>query len=352
VKSQASGGVFIPGPLGNQASLAGSKLGELLPVELKEGGIEGVGAKVHEGVGSDLASSLELTSEGRGSLLTMLGDTEEENPLIWKSLPGFFWYLPVERAKSGAQVLAVHGHASNRFGRLPLLVTSRAGSGKVLFMGIDSAWRWRRGVEDRYHYRFWGQVARWMSYQRNMAAGEAVRLYHTPERPKAGEQVVVRANAFDSNGAPLKEGPVFLDVKGPDGATERVTLEKSGEQWGAFQGSFEVDETGAWELEAMIPGDEREGVKTGFTVPGEQLEKVGLPARPDVLAEIASVTRGALIEYEGSEQLADLVKQMNNLPAAMPRVTVVPLWSHWLIAVVMVLLMTLFWVGRKLNGTF
>ena len=27
-------------------------------------------------------------------------------------------------------------------------------------MGSDSAWRWRRGVEDKFHYRFWSQVVR------------------------------------------------------------------------------------------------------------------------------------------------------------------------------------------------
>ena len=45
-------------------------------------------------------------------------------------------------------------------------------------MGTDGAWRWRKGVEDKYHYRFWGQVVRWMAYQRNMAKGETMRLYY------------------------------------------------------------------------------------------------------------------------------------------------------------------------------
>ena len=58
-------------------------------------------------------------------------------------------------------------------------VTKTYGTGKVLFMGTDSAWRWREGVEDRYHYRFWGQVARWMAYQRTMAQGQSMRLFFT-----------------------------------------------------------------------------------------------------------------------------------------------------------------------------
>ena len=89
------------------------------------------------------------------------------------------------RAKAGTEVLCVHKDASNEFGRLPLLVTRTFGAGKVLFMGTDGAWRWRKGVEDKYHYRFWGQVVRWMAYQRNMAKGETMRLYYVPDQPQA-----------------------------------------------------------------------------------------------------------------------------------------------------------------------
>ncbi|NNM28553.1 MAG: hypothetical protein HKO57_03470, partial [Akkermansiaceae bacterium] len=232
VENQASGIVFIPGQQGNQFSLLDTELGGLIPVVLDD-------AK-KGGIADPTASPLSLTTEGRGSLLTMLGDTEEENPVIWRSLPGFYWHAPVIKAKSGADVLAVHANRRNQYGRIPLLVTSRAGNGKVLFLGIDSAWRWRRGVEDLYHYRFWGQVARWMSYQRNMAAGKRVRLYFTPERPSPGDIVTLNANAFESSGAPLEEGTVLIDLTAPDGKTRRFELTPSDESWGAFSGRFRV----------------------------------------------------------------------------------------------------------------
>ena len=73
-----------------------------------------------------------------------------------ESLPGFQWYAPVLRSRAGCDVLAVHRTESNSYGPVPLLVTRSFGTGKVLFMGTDGAWRWREGVEDRYHYRFWG----------------------------------------------------------------------------------------------------------------------------------------------------------------------------------------------------
>ena len=164
VKNQASGIVFLPGYQGRQMELLKSELGDLMPVTFLN--------TKPEGTTQPSPSPLILTPEGRGSLLTMLADTEGENEEVWRNLPGFNWYAPVERPKAGSTVLAVHAADKNAYGRIPLIVTQSCGNGKVLFMGTDSAWRWRRGVEDKYHYRFWSQVARWMSYQRNMAAGE------------------------------------------------------------------------------------------------------------------------------------------------------------------------------------
>ena len=154
VEQQASGLVFMPGWQGRQHSLLDTDLNELYPVLLDDA--------QPEGWGSRLPNQFELTELGQRSLLTKLADTREENSEVWDSLPGFQWYAPAVRAKAGTEVLAVHKDVANQYGRLPLLATRTYGAGKVLFMGTDGAWRWRKGVEDKYHYRFWGQVVRWM----------------------------------------------------------------------------------------------------------------------------------------------------------------------------------------------
>ena len=343
VENQASGIVFIPGPMGNQFSLLDTELGALIPVALDENKTSG-----HTG---STASPLELTSEGRGSLLTMLGDTEEDNPIIWRSLPGFYWHAPVERAKSGTEVLAVHANRRHpKYGqRIPLLVTSRAGNGKVLFMGIDSAWRWRRGVEDLYHYRFWGQVARWMSYQRNMAAGQRIRLYFTPERPSPGDVVTLNANAFEESGAPLEDGAVLVDLTAPDGVVKRFELAPSDAAWGSFAGRFRITMPGPWKLRATTSGSARGAVQATLLAQGVKLEKTGHPARPDVLAELAGISRGQILS---PGRLGVLTEQILTLPKARPQVVPIRLWSQWIVAASLVALLSVFWIGRKLNGTF
>jgi hypothetical protein len=341
VENQASGLIFMPGSQGNQFSLMDTELSDLMPVMLD--------FENQRGVSESLPSPLTLTTEGRASLLTMLGNNEEENPEIWRRLPGFYWHAPVVKAKGGTEVLAVHGNRRGKYGPIPLLVTKPAGSGKVLFMGIDSAWRWRRGVEDLYHYRFWGQVARWMSYQRNMAAGQRVRLFFNPERPEPGSTVTLNANAFDPNGAPLKEGSVFVDLTAPDGRTQRIELQKNESAWGAFSGRFKVDLPGAWKLRATATGAEDKPLETTILAQGVEIEKVGQPARPEVLEEMAKVSRGRVIQ---PEHLADLIREISALPAPRPLENRIPLWSHWATVAALVVLLGIFWIGRKLNGAF
>lgn len=342
VENQASGLVFLPGSQGNQFSLLDTDLADLIPVHLDP--------SKKTGVVEPNASPLALTSDGASSLLTMLGDTEEDNPIVWRSLPGFYWHAPIERSKAGTTVLAVHANrSSGNYGRIPLIVTKTAGSGKILLMGIDSAWRWRRGVEDKYHYRFWGQVARWMSYQRNMAAGQRIRLFYTPERPSPGDTVTLHANAFDKNGAPLQKGKVALLLTAPSGTARTLDLGKDDNAWGSFTGRFAIDAPGSWKLSASIVNDESKAVETTLLAQSIDLEKTGQPSRPDVLEEMSRIARGRMIQ---PESLPDLIKEINALPEPRPLENRIPLWHHWLTITIIIILLSSFWIARKLNGQF
>ena len=159
----------ISGFRGNEVTLRGTALEELIPVIWDDA--------QPRGWGTSQPGRFVLTETGTRSLLTKLDDTDEASARVWNTLPGFQWYAPAMRAKAGTEILATHATETNRFGRIPLIVTKTYGAGKVLFMGTDGAWRWRKGVEDKYHYRFWGQVVRWMAYQRNMSQGEKMRLF-------------------------------------------------------------------------------------------------------------------------------------------------------------------------------
>ena len=340
VEQQASGLVFMPGFGGRQFSLLGSPLEELMPVVLD--------ANQPQGWGSRTPCHFELTELGRRSLLTKLADSQDDNMRIWENLPGFQWYASVIRAKAGCDVLCVHQDESNAYGRLPLLVTRTFGAGKVLFMGTDGAWRWRRGVEDLYHYRFWGQVVRWMAYQRNMAKGETMRLFYTPEQPQVRQTLTLNANVMEDSGEPLAAGEVTVRIVAPSGRVENVRLESSGGEWGAFAAPFTPLEAGSHDITMQCKQTNGQ-LEAKLFVQGAALEAVGRPARPEVLEELARVSRGKVLDVQNTEQI---LKAISDIPFAPEKVRRVQLWSHPLVAAALVFMLGLFWIARKSAGLF
>jgi hypothetical protein len=338
VEHQASGLVFMPGWQGRQLSLLNTPLADLFPVVLDEAQPGGWGSRT--------PGHFELTELGRRSLLTNLADTPDTNLEVWEDLPGFQWYAPVVRAKGGTEVLAVHKDVTNAHGRLPLLVTRTFGAGKVLFMGTDGAWRWRKGVEDKYHYRFWGQVVRWMAYQRNMVKGETMRLYYAPDQPQVRQTLALHAIVMERNGEPLSKGDVSARIVAPSGKAETVRLTSTGEAWGVFQGHFVAAEPGKHTI-TLACKQTGATLETSVLVQGFLAERVGRPARPEVLEEIARMTHG---KVWAPGKLDQLLLSLANLPDPPPSVRRVQLWSHPVVGLIVVFLLGVFWVGRKIIG--
>lgn len=338
VEQQASGLVFLPGAQGNWQTLLDSPIEPLLPVTMD--------LSQPTGWGSRTPSHFGLTELGRRSLLTKLADTQDENMEVWENLPGFQWYAPVVRAKAGTDVLCVHQESANEYGRIPLLVTRTYGAGKVLFMGTDGAWRWRRGVEDLYHYRFWGQVVRWMAYQRNMAKGESMRFYFSPEQPQVRQTISLSVNAMEKSGEPLSRGEVVARISAPSGRMETVTLKHSNDEWGAFSGTFRPTEPGQHQVLLSCKQNDAQ-LESRIFVQGATMEQVGKPARPEVMDEIARVSRGMTIKNADSQAILRAIK---GLPGAQPKIRRVQLWSHPLVAAGLVTMLGAFWIMRKVVG--
>ncbi len=339
VRSHAGGLVFLPGFRGRQSSLLTTALEELYPVVPDEA--------QPRGVGNPRPARFALTEAGRRSLLTRLEADDDGNERIWRDLPGFQWYAASLRAKAGTEVLVTHAADTTRYGRVPLIATRPSGTGKVLFMGTDGAWRWRKGVEDLYHYRFWGQVVRWMAYQRNMSQGERMRLFYSPDRPEADNVLTLNVNAMTDTGEPLKDGTVIVQATAPSGHSETLRLTAaSSDSWGLFTGTFIPKEGGLWKLVTMCK-ETGATLETDVAIQGLERERIGQPARFDVLREVAEISRGRMM---AADDVSRLVDQIAALPEAEPVIQRVRIWSHPLWGTLLVLMLGAFWTGRKLAG--
>ncbi|HCE46380.1 MAG TPA: hypothetical protein DET40_22780 [Lentisphaeria bacterium] len=339
VKLQGSGLVFLPGIKGKEMSLVDSPLGDLLPVELDR--------SKPAGLASPVESKLVLTSTGKDHFLTMLADNPSQNSYLWRELPGFYWNTAVLSAKAGSNILAVHSGLKSGGGRMPLLVIKEYGSGNVLFMGTDSAWRWRKGVEDKYHYRFWGQVVRWMAHKRHLAHDEGIRLFYTPENPKASQTVFLNATLHDRTGMPIEDAEIIVNVKDKAGkSVQRLKMFPDKGGWGSYKGEFVPEKSGSYTLNTEC---EKQSIsmKTDITVTRESREKTGEPANWNILKEVSQITDGELIT---PDEIGKLITKIMALPKYVDIEKRYLLWCQWWWGLIILVLISSYWTGRKLTG--
>src|SRR5205823_15241 len=100
-----------------------------------------------------------------------------------------------------------------------LIARQNYGFGRVLFVGLDSTWRWRFKTGDTYHHRFWGQVIRWAASDTPLLTGnEFVRF--GPRKPvveQGGEVDIGVRFSERAKGLPPGAGAAVRIVRTRDG---------------------------------------------------------------------------------------------------------------------------------------
>ncbi len=338
IRLQASGLVFLPGRRGRQLTFTDSPISDLLPIVYDP--------EKPTGLGTLSPSNLELTARGKDHWLTNLRGAGEPDRKFWDKLPGFHWSAIVNKSRPGSEVLAVHSNFRNDWGQMPVLAIRYVGAGKTLFLGSDGAWRWRRGVEDKYHYRFWSQVVRWMAHGRYLAEKEGIRLIPDPERPKSGENIFVRCIVLDKAGFPMQDGEVDGLIIHPNGQRESLLFSAEEEGAGVYLASFKAREPGDLLMKVKASPAERE-LDLTLKVEKQTKEKLGQPVVSRDLLQLARLTGGKSVNYQNYEEVTRALSFLPDPQAVVQihRLRTDTTWGLFLFG-----LLVIYWTGRKIVG--
>lgn len=148
----------------------------------------------------DNGESLEPTVDSERVGFLQFAETPGANREIWDRLPPHHW-LVAGSPKPAATVLLTAGEEA----KWPVMLMQPYGFGRVLWLGIDSTWRWRLKAGDRYHHRFWGQVAQWAASDRLLPAVNAAgTIRFGPREPvtESGQESRVVVRWSDEAGSP------------------------------------------------------------------------------------------------------------------------------------------------------
>ncbi|MFA4985700.1 MAG: hypothetical protein WC712_03860 [Candidatus Brocadiia bacterium] len=325
--------IYVAGEMNGTAPLAGTPLASILPVRP---------SSVRTSPETCPAFRPRLTIEGEKHPAFRFALEEEENRKIWNALPGIQWYYPVGEVKPGAEVLLEHPSATFDGKPVPLAVQAYYGGGRVYFSAIDSFWRWRYEVGDRYFYRYWSQLIRFCATERILGGGSRLSIATDLAEYRPGSVVRVTARALDKEFKPIPAPQLDCVISGPDGGNASVALTREQGRGTAFSGEYQPMVPGKYTLRVLYDGASAERT---FEVKFVSPEQASLTQNVDLLKLIAAESGG---QYFSTADLAGLFDAIPRRNATDERTISESLLAAPLIYLALILLLACEWVWRRM----
>ena len=289
----------------------------------------------------------QLTPEGRRSPIMQLDENDTENARIWATLPGMFWAAGVPRVKPGATVLASHSTRRNTDGPYPIVAYQPFGAGKCYLQLVDSTWRWRWRVGDRYFYRYWGQVFRTLTPKELPGNSRFVQLNADRSTYRLGQKVLLNARLLDAYYHPVKADAATVVIKTGTGQEQKVAMAATPGSPGLFTAQIQPDRIGRYEATLNSPVTPGAHASAGFVVETEALERQRPELDEPLLRKVASAGGG---KYYGADQIAAWIRSLPNNGLTVRTEQELELWDAPLLLVVFVTCLSLEWLVRKRTG--
>ncbi|QDU79607.1 hypothetical protein Pla110_13180 [Polystyrenella longa] len=290
---------------------------------------------------------------GYGISFLQFADQPDLNQQVWQRLPGHFSVF-TGSPKPAAEIVLEAFPDPNKPGQ-PAMLYQQYGQGQVGWMGIDSTWRWRKRVGDQFHHRFWGQVARWAIQNKLSVETDLVRF--GPERAEGTPNQAIRLHAHFSSILldRLSElNPQVVVYKLPHTRDEkpiaRLPLLPLPSRQQSMTAVVENLTEGEYEFLLETTDDDvfAEEIMAPYVVrPVPSREQTETIANRELLAELANLTGGKLLELDQLGQIPDIIQTRSSSETWREQTEI---WTHPLWLALFVLLLSLEWLLRKWHG--
>ena len=351
--------VVIPGRRGFRELDNAPSLRTMLPVDSPS---PLLAERYRPSAGDGTQSVFQLEPADAAADLPMFQFADADHPNVnLQNLPGHPW-ICTGTPKASATTWAWALNPLDRFDREPVIVHQYYGFGQVIWMGIDSTWRWRQRRGDSMHHKFWGQFVRWAARNRTAAGNDQVRLTLSDVVVDVTESVDVVARFSARAVAELGDSAVEVLItpvqEGQGGDNEnaaavdpvRTRLTAVSDAPQRLKGRIPPLPAGSWNVALQIDGHQEmaEGVASELVVqPRKSPELADVSCHRDALQQLSEASGGQLIEPWALADLLELLRPEEILEA---KISERSLWDHWSALVVFFALLMTEWVTRKLNG--
>ena len=288
------------------------------------------------------------TRAGLTHAVTQIAPTEQASAARWDELPGVTAVNAPLVPKPGATVL-LNGIDEGGRSRVAL-AWQQYGRGKAIALTLQDTWNWQMHVsmseEDMTHENFWRQMMRWLVD----GVPSAVDVRASSDRIDPGDAVTIEATVVDKQFVELNDATVVAQVSRPDGTTENVPLQWTGERDGQYRGTFTSTAAGAYEVAVDASRAGGEIVGSGVTyirsAPSEaEYFDPTMHAQP--LRRIAEETGGRFYTPDTADGLAEDIRYAGR---GVTSVEERELWNMPIILVALMGLVCAEWGYRRLVG--
>ena len=334
VQKRGGGILFIDGPRQKLKQFAGTPILDLAPVQWVQD------AELQ------FPNSLQVTERGASqSALALVGDPIE-NERLWRTLPQPHWVAPVT-ALPGTDVLL---EAAVGDTRVPVIVTRKFGAGKVFYSGFDGSWRWRYGVAERYHQKYWHQIAEWIMERPFAVSDDHVSIDAGATVYRTGDSANLRVRLRDAEGRPISEATAEALVWKDGRIVSRVNLSADPNAGGLFLGKSAALSEGDHQVTVRVTGftEEQTQARTEFVVQAPETGETALLACNETLLQDMSKESGG--QYLREEQAGQLTRILDPLSSGRIVESDTLLWQSWWWFGAIITLLGAEWFLRKRAG--
>jgi hypothetical protein len=389
VATRGAGLLWIGGPSFTPTAWPASPLGDLLPFRLGDvtggGGGGGLGATARDtsssgdlgvstsqqpmlllpGPAASVYGLLRLDDDPAQSWPQTLSDASLGWPLLrWSQR------IDVASLKPSAEVLAlgqpIAPDGSRTGPATPLLMTMRYGAGRAAYVATDETWRYRYGRGEALTERFWIPLVRLLARGSLGRSGKPALLEATPQTALTNQPVRVQLTLLDQALLEKRLGDTQVRVlrvgddadrattvalqarreDGGGGSSDSDPPRDSSSSLASFVGTWVPDQPGEYELkpiDASLAGLDL-STRVRVVLPEDELRRpqTDHPA----LASLAEQTGGAMLRFDQLPTLDTLLPNRQLRVLGNPQIET--LWDKPLSLILIMLLLTLEWAGRRL----
>jgi hypothetical protein len=327
---------------------------------------------------AESAYRIALTASGRDHSVTSQSTSRALNNERWQSFPAMRWRYSAGEVKATAEVLAYAQPVGSRTlnsvvnpdgspGSVEaaiqqlanqetlekehaLITTSSAGLGKVLMLNFDRTWRFRYGVGDTYHHRFWGQVTRWGAGPNLRSGTDQVRIGTDRLSYTPNDAIEVTTKFLDSERRPVTDAELNVEVWKDGERLRQQRLSYRTDSSGLYETSLTgLREEGEYELRISGKelGDTKVSTELLVVTTRNPIELAELTADRDFLNRAAEITGGTVAEIN---ELPSLLSSFGAPKEILTERRNVTLWDTWPILLSFLGLITAEWIIRRRSG--